>query len=104
MDEPLSDVVRRLAEYGANDHVIIATERPNAEELKRTVEVERVRLMVIDTATEFAAGIVDDLNAAARWQPLLRDLPEISQQTGTATGAKSPRHAIYRAESFSNPA
>jgi hypothetical protein len=35
--------------------------------------------MVIDTATEFAAGIVDDLNAAARWLPLLRDLREISQ-------------------------
>ena len=102
MDEPLSDVVRRLAEYGANDHVIIATERPNAEEQKRTVEVERVRLMVTDTATEFAAGIVDDLNAAARWLPLLRDLREKSQDGHR--DSQVPRHAIYRAESFSNPA
>jgi hypothetical protein len=85
LDEPLPDLVRRLAEYGASgDRVLVMTERPDPEVLKGIIKAEGVNLVVIDTATEFVAGIVDDLNAATGWQPLLRALRGIAQETGSA--------------------
>jgi hypothetical protein len=39
-------------------------------------------LWVVDTLTEFAAGVVDHLNAAVQWQPLLKGLRGILQRTG----------------------
>ena len=84
LDEPLPDLVRRLAEYGATDRVIIAPSRPSSEELVNMIQAERARLLVIDTATEFAAGDVEDLNSAAQWRPLLRALRGAMQQTGGA--------------------
>lgn len=84
LDEPLPDAVRRLAEHGASDRVLIAVERPSPDELVRIIQAEGVRLLVIDTATEFVAGSVDDLNAAVQWQPVLRALRSAMQQTGGA--------------------
>jgi hypothetical protein len=40
----------------------------------------------VDTLTEFAAGIVDDLNVAVQWQPLLKALRGILLQRTGAGG------------------
>lgn len=98
LDEPLSDVVRRLCGYGAQDRVVISPERPSPPQLEAAIQEYGARLVIIDTLTEFAAGAVEDLNQAVQWQPVLRFLRTVMQRTGAAcvlvhhTGKASGRY------------
>jgi hypothetical protein len=82
LDEPLNDVVRRFARYGARDHVAICQEIPDAALLRRMLEEVEAQVLVIDTLSEFARGLVDDYNSAAQWTPLLSALRGTLQRTG----------------------
>lgn len=82
LDEPIGDLVRRLYTYGARDGVTVCAENLTPGALERLITERGIRLVVVDTLTEFAAGIVDDLNAAVQWQPLLKALRGILQRTG----------------------
>lgn len=84
LDEPLGDVVRRLYAFGARKGVYFLDARPSVQETQDLVEELGVRLLVIDTLTEFAAGAVKDLNAAIQLQPLLKPLRGILQRTRAA--------------------
>ena len=91
LDEPLGDLVRRLAGYGAREAVYVYPERPSFEGLESTIEDQQVGLVVIDTLTEFAAGLMDDMNSAMQWQPVLAQLRGIAQRT--ASGIVLLHHA-----------
>ena len=91
LDEPLGDLVRRLAGYGAKEAVYIYPERPSYEDLESTIEDQQIGLVVIDTLTEFAAGLMDDMNSAMQWQPVLAQLRGIAQRT--ASGIVLLHHA-----------
>ncbi len=84
LDEPLGDLVRRLHRYGARKGIAIMQERPPAALLQQAVEDLAAGLVVVDTLSEFADGLVDDMNAAEQWTPHLRLLRSIGQSTGAA--------------------
>ena len=84
LDEPLQDVVRRLAGYGARDRVVISPEKPSPSQLEAAIREHQARAVVIDTLTEFVAGAVLDLNQAAQLQPVLQFLRVVMQRTGAA--------------------
>lgn len=84
LDEPLSDVVRRLGGYGAHDNIVISQERPSPPQLEAAIREHNARAVVADTLIEFVAGVVADLNQAAQWQPVLRFLRVVMQRTGAA--------------------
>jgi hypothetical protein len=81
LDEPLGDLVRRLAGYGARDGIYICDVRPSWDVLEAAILDQQVGLVVIDTLTEFAAGLMDDMNSAMQWQPVLSRLRGIAQRT-----------------------
>jgi hypothetical protein len=91
LDEPLGDLVRRLAGYGAREAVYIYPERPAFKDLESTIEDQQIGLVVIDTLTEFAAGLMDDMNSPMQWQPVLAQLRGIAQRT--ASGIVLLHHA-----------
>lgn len=82
LDEPEGDLVRRLDSHGVKQGVCIYTERPSSAELTGIIRKDDFRLVVVDTVTEFAAGLVDDANDAGQWQPVLRALRGVFQETG----------------------
>ncbi|MBA3498054.1 MAG: AAA family ATPase [Gemmatimonadales bacterium] len=84
LDEPLADLVRRLHGYGARMRVFIVRERPGMAELIDLLKDREIGLVIIDTAAEFATGLVDDFNSAAQWTPLLKALRGALEQTGCA--------------------
>lgn len=81
LDEALAETVRRLASFGAERDVLLMTERPAADELQRIITGEGVDLVVIDSLSEFARGIVEDYNSASQWTPLLGSLRRTAQET-----------------------
>jgi len=84
LDEPLPDVVRRLARHGAREGVCIYLERPSPMDLEARIGEMGAGLVVVDTLTEFAAGLVEDLNDAAQWTGHLRELRRVAQSTDAA--------------------
>lgn len=84
LDEPMGDIVRRLAGYGATGRVAIMTERPGVVALENAITELGAGLVVIDTLLEFASGFVQDANAAMDWQPILKSLRGVLQRTGAA--------------------
>lgn len=100
LDEPLGDAVARLHSFGATDGVTFFTERPSADELKSTIADKKAQLLVVDTLTEFVGGVVEDGNHQAQWQPVLKELRGIAQDTGCAvvlldhTGKSNPHSLL----------
>ena len=85
LDEPLADLVRRLHGYGARgDRVFVVRQRPSMAELMGLITELEIGLVIIDTAAEFATGLVDDFSSAAQWTPLLKALRGALEQTGCA--------------------
>jgi len=84
LDEPLGDVTRGLYEAGARDGVTIAIERPEWDELETTIAACGAKVLVIDTLTEFLAGLVESQNDARQVQPVLANLRAILAGTGCA--------------------
>jgi hypothetical protein len=82
LDEPLPDLVRRLHRFGARSAVAIMTERPSALVLQQIAEELGAGLIVVDTLSEFADGLVEDQNAAEQWTAPLRLLRSVAQTTG----------------------
>jgi AAA domain-containing protein len=78
LDEPLGDLVRRLAAYGARDEVFVCQQPATADQLEQLIRTTAAQLVVVDTLLEYFAGTVQDPNQAAHWlAPLkaLRDVP-----------------------------
>jgi hypothetical protein len=100
LDESLADAVTRLDTFHAADGVTFFKERPDIDELKEKIAEKRAQLLVIDTLTEFVSGIVEDGNLQAGWQPILKDLRGIAQDTGCAivlldhTGKSNPNSLL----------
>jgi hypothetical protein len=84
IDEPVGDSVRRFAGFGAADHVAIFTMVPPMAEWPAILADIRPVLVVVDTLLEFAAGYVEDPYSAMAWQPVLKHLREMAQQSGAA--------------------
>jgi hypothetical protein len=84
LDEPLGDTVARLRDFHARDGVTLFTERPGMVELEEIVTARQAHLIVIDTLTEFVAGIVDDGDKQAQWTPILKAVRGIAQRTNCA--------------------
>ena len=84
LDEPLNDVVRRLSRYGARDHVAICQEVQDPASLEEIMREIGATVLVIDTLSEFARGLVDDYNSAAQWTPQLHALRSLLQRTEAA--------------------
>jgi hypothetical protein len=82
LDEPLDDLVRRLVRYGARDHVVICQEPIDLAKLEALIAEVGAKVLVIDTLSEFARGLVDDYNSAAQWTPQLQGLRSVLQGTG----------------------
>ena len=81
LDEPIGDTVRRLVQHGAQGGVWLMQERPDPETLEGILTEEQIQLLVIDTVTEWAAGLVEDHNASGQWQPLYQQLRAVLQKT-----------------------
>lgn len=79
LDEPVADLVRRLARFGAREHVAIADERPTLDELDTILEETGARVVVIDTLTEYAVGSVENFDKPEAWAPLLKGLRQLAQ-------------------------
>jgi hypothetical protein len=100
LDEPLGDCVRRLAGFGARSGVALVTVRPQVGELEQIIRDVGAKLLVVDTVTEFAAGIVEDGNAAHQWAPLYAQLRALLQRTACAgvlldhTGKGNPNSLV----------
>lgn len=84
LDEPLGDIVRRLARHGLGGGVYIYDELPSFVELEASIEATGAGVAIIDTLTEFAAGVIDDPNSPRQWQPVLKVLRGIAQRTSAA--------------------
>ena len=84
LDEPLRDTVRRLYGYGARAGVFFLDTRPTVPDLEAIIVKRGIRLLVIDTLTELAAGAVNDLNAASQLQGILKPLRDVLQRTSAA--------------------
>lgn len=81
LDEPMPDIVRRLAAQGAKGGVDLMLERPGVQALYDLIISNGTRLVVIDTLTEFCAGWVDDANSPTQIQPILKTLRRTAQDT-----------------------
>lgn len=79
MDEPVPDLVRRLARYGAKDSVGIYPLRPTPEQLDADILDMRPRLLVIDTLTRMALGSVTEGGSRMQWAPLMADISSIAR-------------------------
>jgi hypothetical protein len=100
LDEPLADVVRRLADFGATGNVALVTQRPGMAELLKMIRNLEAKLLVVDTMTEFAAGLVEDGNSGQQWQPIYSGLRNVLTETGCAglvldhTGKSNPHSLV----------
>lgn len=100
LDEPLADVVRRLADMGATGNVAFVTQRPGMAELQQMIQELNAKLLVVDTITEFAAGLVEDGNSGQQWQPIYSGLRNVLTATGCAglvldhTGKSNPHSLV----------
>lgn len=100
LDEPLADVVRRLADFGATGNVALVTQRPGMAELLNMIRDLEAKLLVVDTITEFAAGLVEDGNSGQQWQPIYAGLRNVLTATGCAglvldhTGKSNPHSLV----------
>jgi len=81
---PLNDLVRRLSRYGARDHIAICQEVHDPACLEEIMRELGATVLVIDTLSEFARGLVDDYNSAAQWTPQLHALRGLLQRTEAA--------------------
>lgn len=78
LDEPIPDAVSRLARYNLPEESVALTEEHlNPDELAAMCDDLRPNLIVIDTLTEWASGLVEDFNSAGKWTPVLRGLREV---------------------------
>ena len=84
LDEAVGDTVRGLVKHGADSGVALVTVRPGILELEEMIQKLGAKLLVIDTITEFAAGLVEDGNSGSQWQPIYAQLRGILQRTSCA--------------------
>jgi hypothetical protein len=100
LDEPIGDVVRRLVHFGADHGVALVTQRPGLIDLETMIKDLSAKLLVVDTITEFAGGLVEDGNSAQQWQPVYAALRGICQRTNCAgllldhTGKANPHSLV----------
>lgn len=91
LDEPLGDIVRRFDRYAlksdnpkVTDRVAIRNTKPDLEDLMHIILTINAELLVIDHLTEYGAGRVKDPNSPTEYQPILKDLRILAQQTNCA--------------------
>lgn len=85
LDEGLATTVRRLMGFGADPaKVLLTTERWPFAQLEQVVTDFGVRLVVVDTISELAAGQVEDANASTQWQPIYSALRGLAQRAEVA--------------------
>lgn len=91
LDEPLGDIVRRFDRYAlkadnpkVTDRIAIRNSKPDAEELLEMILRINAELVVIDHLTEYGAGHVKDPNSPTEYQPILKTLRMVAQQSHCA--------------------
>jgi hypothetical protein len=82
LDEPLGDVVRGLSDHGATEGIVICEERPTFDAIEEAIERHFIRLLVVDTVTEFTSGLIENANLPEQWTPILRQFRQIARRTG----------------------
>jgi hypothetical protein len=85
---------------GATGNVAFVTQRPALGELATMIRELDAKLLVVDTITEFAAGLVEDGNSGQQWQPIYSGLHTVLTDTGCAgilldhTGKSNPHSLV----------
>ena len=100
LDEAPADYVRRLAGFGAQRGVALVAHRPRFDQLETIIRDLDAKLLVVDTVTELAVGLVEDGNSGHQWAPIYSGLRGILQRTGCAgvlldhTGKANPHSLV----------
>lgn len=82
LDEPVGDLARRLVEGGADPlRVAVRTRRPDAVvSLDDLAAATNARVIVVDSLTNYASGVITEGGSAFQWQPLLDEIRAVARQ------------------------
>ncbi len=93
LEEYVGDLVRRLAQFGADpDRVHIVDRFPPGTDtvpkrlalVREHVEAVRPALVIIDTLIAYSEGAISDTSAAAQMQPIVQGLSRLAHELGVA--------------------
>ncbi len=81
LEEHVSDMARRLFDFGADPDRVFIVERPPADlsALRAIVEETRPVLIVVDSLAEYARDLVTDPSSAAEWTRVMSPLVRIAR-------------------------